>query len=866
MPPMTERTPLTVSAAFRERFEVLEVIGRGAFGVVLLANQKTLGRLVAVKYLNSTKKLREELEKRFLREAKVLSEMDHPNIVNVFEYGIDGEFPYLVQEYLKGRSLDVVLEREGSMDWRQVVAYGRQMAEGLAYAHEMGILHRDLKPANLFVTDNSLVEILDFGLAKAPGKHTTLTRTGSIVGTPVYMPPEMLRGQKSGPAGDVYSLGTTFYEMLTNALPYKTKTASYFKDKMSLPPRPLAKMTSAYIPLRLSSLVEAMLELEPENRPDAQKVSELLAEMAAMSKEELAQPSFAKRKRTSAEEESVITDAVAAPVITKPTPKPRSKTLPTLAAFAVVALFCWLMSGVWGSPPVKVLSFHVEGGIDSAHLKWQTDRKVATGVEHGLVGKDVTTLWSEERKTATRHDMVLTGLRPNNRYAITLLYGEGRRGPTKIFSTLPNLVINEFDAVNIAPTAATFKLGVSQPASVIFEVKEQKSGNHIATFKPKSKGPSWSFRATGLPAGKKFDVKARVLLAEHNKEETINLVTPSAKVHILFSGGVHREKRDGEIDIESLMHSKTKARAAPALYKDDLIFSHDKRGLFRLDLSRGKLVWSHKYNWYIDGLRVYKDLIFLVDRQKRVHCCLFATGKKMWQRTFTQGLESHFFAGPYGVIVWRKELGPIRLSLNAGEVLRPIDNAVLKPLWTISDEGKLFAFSEFFDLWCYDLKTGKRRNDLRVMLPQNMRPHPIALGEEIFAGLVDGSIVGGPPGKERRLNIAINERQIVQMNYEGETVYVYTRQPSGLHAASLKNGKRLWSYRPPSFIKTPLIARDGYLYYADKRNYLVCLHGATGRLLYQVYGNVMMQFSIVPMKDGALFCSSLLDISVVKDR
>ena len=869
MPGMTERTGVTVSAAFRERFEVLEVIGRGAFGLVLLAKQKTLNRLVAVKYLNSTKRLQEELEKRFLREAKVLSELDHPNIVSIFEYGVDGEIPYLVQEYLSGKSLDELLERGGNLPWRQVVAYSRQIASGLAYAHENGVIHRDLKPANLFVTEDSLVEILDFGLAKAPGKHTTLTRTGSVVGTPVYMPPEMLRGQKAGPAGDVYSLGSTMYEMLSNALPYQTQSASFFKDKMSLPPRPLEKMTSAFIPRRLESLVESMLDLEPQERPTAKEVVEYLEEMAAMSEEDLAKEISSRSKplTESATECGTDTDAQPAPEITRPLEGVGKRTFQSVVALAVIFVGAWILLTSQSAPKVKVLSFSIREGIDSAHLTWQTDRKVATGVEQGPVGNDVTTIWNDDQKSTTRHEILLSGLRPQQRYAVTLLFGNERRGPTKIFSTLPTLKISRFSSTDICPTALTLLLTATQKAKLIFEVREQGDSEVLMTYSPKGEGPKWTYRATCLPAASSLTIKAKVTKGKtHLKEQSIDVSTPPAKVHIIFSGGVQREKSNGEVDIESLMHSKTKARGPLKLYKGDLVISHDKRALFRLNPKLGKLVWSHNYDWYVDGIRIYDNRVFLVDKQKQVHCCSFENGRRLWFRRFPQALEPHFFADSYGVVVWRKELGPVRLEPRTGETLRPIDNAVLKPRWAISAEGKLFAFSELFDLWCYDLLTGKRRNDLRLVIPQNMRAQPLTIGKEVFAGLVDGSIIGGPPGKNRRLHIMTGERQIHYMAHDEGIVYAATFDPLGIHAASLETGKRLWTFRPPSRPKTPLIARDGYIYYADRRDYLVCLNGKTGRLLYQVYGNVMMHFSIIATEDGAIFSSSLLDISHVKDR
>ena len=206
-------------------YELLEEIARGGMGVVYKARQTTLGRIVAVKMIVSGRLASEQDVKRFQVEAQAAAGLQHPNIVSIHEVGKHEGWHYFSMDYVEGRDLSKIL-RENLLSAKQAATYVRQMAEAIHYAHQQGILHRDLKPSNILIDDHDQVRITDFGLAMRVESGSDLTRTGQIVGTPSYMPPEQAQGKRSliGPRSDVYSLGAVLYECLTGRPPFRSDT------------------------------------------------------------------------------------------------------------------------------------------------------------------------------------------------------------------------------------------------------------------------------------------------------------------------------------------------------------------------------------------------------------------------------------------------------------------------------------------------------------------------------------------------------------------------------------------------------------------------------------------------------------------
>lgn len=220
--------PLSIGAVVDGRYRVEAVLGAGGLGVVYRAKHVGLGRPVALKVLHAELGVLEEVGLRFAREAKVLSTLVHPNIVAVSDFGASDGLSYLAMELLEGRTLADALE-EGPLDPDAALGIAADMLEGLAFAHSRGVLHRDLKPGNVFLADEGSgirVKLLDFGLAKmgdpdaqGPPKPT-LTRLGTILGTPSYMSPEQATSTPADARSDVYSMGIVLYEMLAGRPPF----------------------------------------------------------------------------------------------------------------------------------------------------------------------------------------------------------------------------------------------------------------------------------------------------------------------------------------------------------------------------------------------------------------------------------------------------------------------------------------------------------------------------------------------------------------------------------------------------------------------------------------------------------------------
>lgn len=237
LPIAAPTTPATIG-----RFQVLELLGQGAFGRVYKARDPKLERQVAIKVPLRGALNAEETE-RFLREAQAAASIQHPNICPVHEVGQDGENHYIVMAYVEGQSLSQMLRaRKEPLPTRQAALIARKLAQALAAAHARNVVHRDLKPANIMIDKvrKDLV-IMDFGLARRrrPGDAST-TREGEIMGTPAYMAPEQASGQvqKIGPASDIYSLGVILYEMLAGRLPFTGNVTEVLGQVLHVEPKP----------------------------------------------------------------------------------------------------------------------------------------------------------------------------------------------------------------------------------------------------------------------------------------------------------------------------------------------------------------------------------------------------------------------------------------------------------------------------------------------------------------------------------------------------------------------------------------------------------------------------------------------------
>ncbi len=203
------------------RYEIVSELGQGAMGIVYKAKDPLIDRIVAIKTINlgMAQEEKEEYEARFYQEAKAAGRLSHPNIVTVFDVGKSGDIAYIAMEFLQGSELRDILGEGQRMPVHQVVDIAAQVAQGLAYAHEHGIVHRDVKPSNVMVVRDGHVKITDFGIARM-ASSTVRTQTGMVLGSPKYMSPEQVMGKLTDQRSDIFSLGVMLYEMLTGQPPF----------------------------------------------------------------------------------------------------------------------------------------------------------------------------------------------------------------------------------------------------------------------------------------------------------------------------------------------------------------------------------------------------------------------------------------------------------------------------------------------------------------------------------------------------------------------------------------------------------------------------------------------------------------------
>ncbi|MFK7915905.1 MAG: protein kinase [Pseudomonadales bacterium] len=241
-------------------YEIEREIGRGGMARVHLAVQTKFGRWVALKVVSSSYAKDDQFRKRFLQESRINGQLTHPNIVQVHDVGAHGSVLYLVMEYLSGGDLNTRLDK--GMHIRELVKVVKDIGRALDYAHEKNIVHRDIKPENILFRDDGSAVLTDFGIARLAAPDLTLTRDGTVVGTPQYMSPEQAAGRALDGRSDLYSLGVVFFRMLTGDVPYKAESAVAIGVKHLQEPIP--KLPSYLAPFQ--GVIDRALAKSPEER------------------------------------------------------------------------------------------------------------------------------------------------------------------------------------------------------------------------------------------------------------------------------------------------------------------------------------------------------------------------------------------------------------------------------------------------------------------------------------------------------------------------------------------------------------------------------------------------------------------------
>ncbi len=279
MPVAGQYVRVTQTRVLAGRYRLVKSLGRGGFSEVWQAEDSVLGRAVAVKVFTAPAG-QPDLVARFHREARIVAGLRHPNVVVVFDAGVDQDVPYVVMELLAGPSLDGLLAMRGPLPVGLALGYAEQAAAGLAAAHAAGVVHRDIKPGNLVLDSDGTLKVVDFGIASLAGASTSLTATGVTFGTPAYLSPEQAAGRPAEPRSDLYSLGCVLYALLTGDPPFTgghpVATAAQHLNATAPP----AGERRPGLPPVIDQLLASLLAKNPEDRPpDAATVGGWLAQV-----------------------------------------------------------------------------------------------------------------------------------------------------------------------------------------------------------------------------------------------------------------------------------------------------------------------------------------------------------------------------------------------------------------------------------------------------------------------------------------------------------------------------------------------------------------------------------------------------------
>ena len=300
---------------FNNRYRLDNKLGEGGMATVFCGTDTLLRRRVAVKVLREQYASDEEFVRRFYQEAESAARLSHPNIVNTYDVGREGDTYFIVMELVDGPSLGEIIAADGKLPEPVAIDYAAQICNGLAYAHRQGLLHRDIKPANILITKDDVVKLSDFGIARAMSQQTmAMTRPGLIMGSVYYLSPEQAQGLELHETSDLYSVGVVLYQMLTGKLPYTGESPVTVALKHVSDPVPAIDPAQTGVSPAIAAIVNRLLQKQPENRfQSASDVASALREA---------------RERPSVPAYSTQDDSATQPMVSVPQPPPRPSRLP----------------------------------------------------------------------------------------------------------------------------------------------------------------------------------------------------------------------------------------------------------------------------------------------------------------------------------------------------------------------------------------------------------------------------------------------------------------------------------------------------------------------------------------------------------
>lgn len=423
-----------LSPQFLAKYQITGVLGEGGMGQVLRGRQTALGRDVAIKFLTLRSYATPERRQRFKDEAQRCAAMSHPNLVGVYDYGEEGERPYMVMELVDGESLADRLKREGTIPIREALEIGVAICDGLAYAHDLGLVHRDIKSDNILQNKAAReVKVADFGIAIESDDGSQ--KDNVIIGTPSYMSPEQASGKKADNRSDIYSTGVILYEMLTGKVPFTGETSMAIIIKHLNEQASSMTELNPKVPPQLEEIVLRALAKKPEER--YQTVEEL---SSRLKKAISLLASWQAAKRDGRMTSGMHSSATGMIAISAAVPETQEEKIRRYAAYGAGALtvLAGFLGLIWvfflAPPTYTATDFSEEAGATQAALGYVTNHPCRTRIEYRVQGAGETKSYRAEGERVT-HQVPLDELKEDTAYRWRPVFPGGQFGPWREIST-----------------------------------------------------------------------------------------------------------------------------------------------------------------------------------------------------------------------------------------------------------------------------------------------------------------------------------------------------------------------------------------------------------------------------------------------
>ena len=869
------------SKEFLATYDIGRKLGEGAFGVVVKGIQRDLDRPVAIKLMLKRRQDSADTKKRFIREARLLAKMSHPNVVKIYAYGTDKNAPYIVEEYLEGFTFDGYLRANKPLPMDKILDVCAQTASALAAAHDVGILHRDLKPENMFILDNGQIKLLDFGLAKRPGQDTEMTKTGMIVGTPMFVAPEQVEGSAVTPATDLYALGTLMFHLISDEWPFETVMPKVLFSKLNNAAPSLETVAPDCAP-GLIELVDQMLATKAIDRPqsalDVQKRLQAIAkdEKAGKKSPRVGAIGRVRQNKTAAASELVGVGKgakkVSAAKVEAKAGKASGATRSYLLAFLLLALLATLVVIVlpkMGGPKetLSISNLSIKAQPTEVTITWVTAKDMFT---EGKISDGSGSSRHIAEKSAKRrnHKLVVRGLQSGFTYSFRPVFGDELAMAHEFTVPLPKKKVNaslikKFRVSNVDVTELSLSLETNEVVNAWVEVKEKASGKTRKVPLGKG-GQKFEKHLAQLSETTRYVLTPIVHNGKVERRGNSEVVTTGKAVMKMVLTGFGVKRRQGEFDFTSMWTEKLRTISAPTTWNNRFFAGFGRHGIISMSPKSKKILWWNKKIKVSNAMKVYGDRLFINDGKGGLVCLACSDGKILWQEKGDEKVCSLFLVDEFGVLLWLFGKGGKIYSRKTGRLRGRIPATCERALFVrvknfvhwIEENGRVL----------YGANIEANEQDSLATLPDDDGAVSIiAVGDRTFIGSKMGAVYQWHKGELTTLDMRFGV-PISRMATDGKDVYVTVRDKSKICAISPLANKVRWSKRYTSDPRGLLLCHQQKLYINLGGTHVYAMATRDGSELWKRYTNIKTSFGLVPIAGGVVCCSGFKDLVGVFDK